>query len=109
MIVATLLDAGADHNARTIHTRHNLCTACRFGNEKIVELLVSKDANLDVKRKGQHCDSCQSASPLYEAASNGHTSVNRSLLQNGASPNFPVDQKVSPMQLAAHEGHKDAV
>ncbi|MCJ1435564.1 hypothetical protein MMC27_004938 [Xylographa pallens] len=107
-IVSALLDAGADPTARIAGAGSIVYTACKSGSEKILQLLISKGANLDIKGESRHCGGCGLVSPLHKAAVNGHTSIIEILLQNGVSTDVPIDEGSSALQLAVYEGHKDA-
>ena len=49
------------------------------------------------------------ATPLFEAAKNGHIDTVRLLLEKGAKPNIPDEYGDSPLKAAAGKGHKEVV
>eukprot|EP01084_Bolivina_argentea_P309905 536096_1 len=46
---------------------------------------------------------------LFVASQNGHSFIVKLLLQNGADPNSTSYQGVSPLNMAAEEGHLEVV
>ena len=74
----TLLDKGADVNAKTRYGATPLSYACDRGNVELVKLLIEKGANLDAK------DTFYGAAPIIWAAQKGHAEVIRVLLEKGA-------------------------
>lgn len=86
-IVQCLLDAGVsadttmtggyyDYEASPLHM------ACRYGRSDLVQLLLSRGANVDIEVKGKN-----SGTPLQRAANMGNLSILRLLLEAGADIN----------------------
>jgi ankyrin repeat protein len=76
--VKTLLDGGADANARWRYQQTPLFKAAERGDVEIVRLLLEHGADVNVK------DSFYGATPITWAADKGHVEVVRALLDKGA-------------------------
>jgi ankyrin repeat domain-containing protein 17 len=105
-LVELLLACGADVEAQTERTRDTaLCAAAQAGRLESCELLITRGrANREHRNASDY-------TPLALAASNGHTSVVRALLNSGAEVNSRTGSKlgISPLMLAAMNGHVGAV
>ncbi|MEP7271134.1 MAG: ankyrin repeat domain-containing protein [Acidobacteriota bacterium] len=71
----SLLEKGADVNAKTRYGATPLFFACDRGNVELVKLLIEKGADVDVR------DTFYKASPIIWAAQKGHAEIVRQLLQ----------------------------
>jgi ankyrin repeat protein len=100
--VRTMLDAGADPNARIEGEGSPLIAAAGEGQLEIARLLLERgaDPNLIVPGDG---------SPLTAAADEGHFDIVRLLIDRGANPNLITQGDGSPLTAAAGEGHLDIV
>ncbi|XP_061184254.1 uncharacterized protein LOC133192274 [Saccostrea echinata] len=98
-IVDALLDAGADINKRddTPEGDTPLTHVAKQGNEKMLDHLIKKNANID-KINGVN------KSPLYCASYFGHFSVVQNLLTNDANINICDAYNKSPLFIAAEKG-----
>lgn len=76
--VKTLLDRGADVNARGRYQQTPLFKAAERGNAEIVKILLDRGADLKVK------DTFYGATPLTWALDKEHVEVIRALLEKGA-------------------------
>lgn len=77
-LARTLLEKGADVNAKTRYGATPLSYACDRGSVELVKLLIEKGANVDVK------DTFYGATPIIWAAQKGHAEVVKVLLEKGA-------------------------
>jgi ankyrin repeat protein len=77
-LARTLIEKGADVNAKTRYGATPLSYACDRGNVELVRLLIEKGANVDVK------DTFYGATPIIWAAQKGHADVVKLLLEKGA-------------------------
>ena len=99
------LAAGADVNTKgELHQWRwiPLCNAAERGHKEIVELLISKGADLEAKYLGK--------TPLHWAAFKGHKEIVELLIANGADVN--TQDKTSqnrPMDTATLLGHPEIV
>lgn len=77
--------------------------AARGGHADILRLLIKHHVELNAPTGKSH------SYPIHQAAHNGHKKAVELLLQNGADPD-PVDvDGVTPLWLAAQEGHDEIV
>lgn len=76
--VKTLLDRGADVNARFRYNQTPLFKAAERGHVEVIKVLLERGADVNVK------DSFYGATPLTWAVDKGHTEVVRALLAKGA-------------------------
>lgn len=116
-IIACLIKAGADLNARkVVHQYTRVATALGLaadnGHDEIVEQLLT--ARADVNAAGPVVDTADdypggiSASPFWAAARSNHLKTMRLLLRHQADPNQPVADGFTPLQFAAQE-HNDLI
>ena len=98
-----LLDAGADPNEKDDkNQRTPLHWAARFGHRNSVELLLSKEVNIDeVDPWGM--------TPLHLAAREGHKDCVELLLKANADPNAVDSQNRTPLHWAAENGSAECV
>ena len=102
--VHMLLDRGAGIDTPTETTLDSALTwACTLGNEHIVELLLSKNTNVEHRTK----DGCTA---LMFASLAGHVEVARMLFDDRAEINVESDSnKDSPLTFACWKGHQEVV
>ena len=101
-MVALLLDAGADPNARLRGDETPLMTAARTGKPGPVKALLARGADVNAKeRRGQ--------TALMWAAAEGHAEVVEALLKAGADFRTPLPSGFTPLFFAVREGRTDVV
>ena len=98
------LEAGADANSRDAVGRPALYTAASYGYADIVNLLLSKGAQQNV-RYGLK----DASTPLLVAARKGHLGIVRSLIRHGAAVTAANDSGMTALHLAAWGRHADVV
>lgn len=79
-----------------------LTAACDNGHSGIVELLIKKGADVNVKNK--FC-----GTPLTTACENGNLSLVEMLLKNGANVTLEDSNEMVPLTAAHNQGHFDIV
>lgn len=92
------------------HRKTALHFACENGSDKLVDLLISKGADVNVPDE-------DNISPLYIASSKGHSNIVRTLLNNGADVTISriartrehKNQNESPLHGAVFNCHEDVV
>jgi ankyrin repeat protein len=97
----TLLNKGADINAKLKGRGTLLHGAALNGQKDLVELLLSKGADVNAK------DDEYGATPLHLAAYNGHKEVVRILLAKGVDINTKDKEGDTPLDNALASGHRD--
>ncbi|XP_043657224.1 ankyrin repeat and KH domain-containing protein mask isoform X5 [Drosophila teissieri] len=99
-----LLDKGADVNAAPVPTSRDtaLTIAADKGHQKFVELLLSRNASVEVKNK-------KGNSPLWLAAHGGHLSVVELLYDHNADIDSQDNRRVSCLMAAFRKGHTKIV
>jgi len=103
--VKHLLEQGAEPDAATGDGMTALHWAAERGHQKVLEVLISSGAAVNVKtRIGKY-------TPLHLASRSGHTEAVQELLRAGSNPNAPTTTSgVTPLHLAAASiGGADAV
>lgn len=104
-IVSVLLDAGADPNKGTRNGDTPLSVACRLGLISIVQLLLRDGKGLQINNR-----SPLGETPLYIAATEGHCTILRMLLeQKGIDVNMAEGSGYTPLHIAVQNGHTDVV
>ncbi|CAK4157460.1 unnamed protein product, partial [Aphanomyces euteiches] len=107
--VLALLLENAEWSEKTINAVYNyktaLLIACENGHTLGVQALLARKADpnfflADPERNIQGC------TPLFAAASRGHTDIVKCLLRHGAQPSFPVKQK-TPLHLALESNNAE--
>ena len=95
-----LLERGADVAATPISSSRDtaLGIAAEKGHFAFVQLLLSKNAPVDVKNK-------RGATPLWLACNSGHPDVVKILLQHGSDPDSMDNRKISCLVAALKNGH----
>ena len=134
-IVRTLLEAGADINARSKYGDTALTAATHVCHSPVVEFLVNHDADANVKNYGYgstplmlaaECNDVTSVRALIKrdaninetnkkgmtaltaASAKGKTAVVQVLLDAGANPEEAYEEGETALFVAAHQGH-DAI
>jgi hypothetical protein len=79
-----------------------LHVACKYGQLATVELLLERNANINVK------DLCGST-PLHHAASRGHQNVLLFLLHKNAHPDVADTDGNTPLHVSSSNGHEACV
>ena len=96
--VTRQLDWGVNPNARNyFYQTAPLHDAAAFGRTRIVELLLDKGADVNVRNEGGE-------TPLHYAARHGHTKVVEILLEHGANVSEKGTGCGTPLQWAAGNG-----
>jgi len=80
-----------------------LHVACRYGHLRVVELLLSSHANVNVLY------GTANTTPLHEATSGGHDGIVMLLLEKGAEVNAQGGFDGNALQAAASRGHEGIV
>lgn len=101
VIVQCLIDCGADVNAKCEDDETLLSLAVSAGFVPIVKVLLLNNASVD--------DVGADGSPLYIAASNGHTVIVELLLSKGADANKPAAHGFTPLYIASQKDHFEIV
>lgn len=130
----TLLDGGADINARDKDGMTPLCLAAGHGRTLVTKLLLEKGANVNATCKEDYTPlhlaawnghkeildlliqhradvnaKVAGASPLWMAASKGYVPIVKALLSNGADINAQDNGGYTPLHEAAGGGHRETV
>ncbi len=100
-IAQSLYERGADVDVQGAYSRTSLYGASLTGHLEIVEWLLSRGANPNVREDGEGCIS------LHLAACYGHVEVCRLLLQYKADNNPQGNNGGTPLHLASEAGHAD--
>jgi len=93
----TLLENGAELEARDAYGRTPLYVATRAGNLELMRALLARGAD-------PNAENLAGLTPLHAASANGHTDAVRLLLENCASVNARDRQKRTSLHLAAARG-----
>jgi len=84
-VVSYLLDHGADVSVLDIHGEHVLHAAARAGNEIVLDWILDRVDDVDMRAEGT------GHTPIYFAAREGHVACVRILLAHGADPAPAID------------------
>ncbi|MCX5657976.1 MAG: ankyrin repeat domain-containing protein, partial [Candidatus Omnitrophica bacterium] len=101
--IRSLLEKGADVNAKKENRSTPLFVASYNGNLDIVKLLLEKGADVRITGGGGN------ARALFVASQNGHLDIVKLLIENGADVNVKDDRNFTPLFAASGEGHLDIV
>lgn len=96
-ILCQLLEHGAQVDEDVLH--HPLCDAAKYGNKDIVQLLLSRGADIE----GGNCGK----TPLIHAARGGHFEIVQYLVEQGADVNATWVE--CPLFYAIENGHTHIV
>lgn len=91
-VVDLLLSRGAEVN---------VFQACLLGDGELVEAMINEDRDL-LRARDENGDT-----PLFHAARNLHVPVASYLLREGADPNAPGREDMTPLHIAAIHGEED--
>lgn len=110
-IFKSLLNAGADVNARVAGQQHIMIVACKHGDLDLAELLLASGVDVNVSGTKDYRDRMpyDNATPLHAACANGHLSVVRLLLDNGADFEKTNGSPATPLIVAIREKNLAAV
>ncbi|KAF5024992.1 hypothetical protein F66182_2943 [Fusarium sp. NRRL 66182] len=103
-VVRSLLDKGADANARSWNKLTPLIFAVEAQKLEIVKLLISKGANIDA----QSNEKTNARSALHVAAQIESPDIILTLLLSGADPNLVTAAGNTPLHLAVQAGCESA-
>ena len=102
-VIQLMIDKGADVNARTCSGQTSLFIAITFGQLQIAKLLVSNNADLNIK------DNILGNSPLHVAVSMGNIKTIEFLINNGADLNIQNMKGDTPIIFAIFFGYIEIV
>jgi ankyrin repeat protein len=97
----TLLDAGADPDARARHSQikvHPIHSAAASQQIETVRLLLDRGADVNTPQEG-------GGTPLHTAAFHGDDALAELLLERGADPQAAGDDGRTAADIAAEKGH----
>ena len=100
--IATLLNAGADPNARVENGRAPLHNAAQKGRTEAIAALLAAGADPNARDKWDR-------TPLHNAAHLGQTEAIAALLDAGANPNARNENGGTPLHGAAWNGRTEAI
>jgi ankyrin repeat protein len=103
VLVAELIDKGADVTERDASGEPPLLIAALNGKPEVVTLLLDKGADIEIRNKG-------GLTALHAAAYGGNLEVVKLLVAKGADVNDAKNfYHMSPLHAAAEEGHAEVV
>lgn len=100
--VRAILSHGGNKDARDIHGFTPLITAIAFGNEPVMEELVSAGADVNMPEN-------ERITPIAFASEMGKLRIVDFLIEKGANPNICCKAGEYPLSRAAYEGHCDVM
>ncbi|KAG8000913.1 Ankyrin repeat domain-containing protein 50 [Nibea albiflora] len=109
-IVLTLLDYGAQVDKADSKGRTPLIAAAYMGHQEAVEILLDHSAKVDIADgDGRTALSVAALCVPTAAGVKGYGEVASLLLERGADPGHRDHDGMTPLLLAAYEGHDDVV
>jgi ankyrin repeat protein len=102
--VQSLLDKGADVNARDEDGNSALIIAISFGNTDVAEMLLRRGADVNARNESEETALMASASTYFY-----NPSIVKMLLDRGADINASAEDGVTALMLAARNNHIDMV
>lgn len=102
-IASSLIQKGADIDAKSTENGTALHMACSNGHFEIVKLLIN--ALPHVPRERIEALDNVNRTPLHLACQQGHYDIVRLLIEKGAHINAMADERLTPLQLACREQH----
>ena len=100
--VQTLLEKGANPNAKDDDGKTPLHNAVKEGHVEIVKLLLEHGANPNAQDDG-------GLTPLHSAAFHGYVEIVKLMLEHGANPNAKTILGHTPLHIAVQEGYVEIV
>lgn len=100
----TLITLGADINAKNSYGEIPLSIAAVSGSNEMVQLLITKGAEVDPKAKNSH-----GWTLLYSAARGGVLSFAEQLIAKGADINAKTKWGTTPLFEAARKGNSEMI
>ena len=91
-VAEALIAAGADVNVRGLGDIPVLTIAAREGLLPVVKALIDAGAKVNAKAGSSHYRAPRGPTALYRAASEGHASIVKLLLESGADPNILCEE-----------------
>ncbi|MCX6773997.1 MAG: ankyrin repeat domain-containing protein [Candidatus Micrarchaeota archaeon] len=98
-VIMSLLDEGADLNAKDSHGWTALSLAVFYCNAKTCEILISRGADVNTR-------DIIGDTPLHWAAFHGHISICKILVENGADLRAEGKSNELPHTVAMLRGHR---
>ncbi|CAG0909208.1 unnamed protein product, partial [Cyprideis torosa] len=101
-IAHTLLDRGAQVDARDAKQNTPLHNASQEGHQNVVLTLLDRGAQVDARNRRQQ-------TPLHAASFFGHHNVALTLLHRSGQVDARDDKQHTPLHNASQEGHQNVV
>ena len=101
-LVEQLIKKGADINAKDFDRETPLYCAAHEGHQDIVELLLTNDAEVDLKAVNSN-----EWTLLHAAVYGGNKNLVEQLIAKGADVNAKTENGATPLHLAILQGHEE--